>query len=66
MRVTMYTEQDAVYVQVAEGKPDHGRDLDDARNLDFDEDGKLLGVEFLYVSGGVDCNIPGFTWKSRM
>ncbi len=59
MRVTVYPDEDAMYVQVAGGKVARGRDLDNARHLDFDEDGRLLGIEFLYVSDRIDLNIPG-------
>ena len=47
-------DTDALYVRLAEGKPDHGRPLTNLTILDCDADGEVLGVELLWVSEGVD------------
>ena len=54
------TDADAVYVRLSGKAYHHGKALDDDRRLDYAEDGSLIGVEFLYVSDGVDvAGIPG-------
>lgn len=47
-------EADAVYVYLSEAKVAKSVNLDDLRVIDYSSEGKVVGVEFLGVSGGVD------------
>ena len=47
-------DADAVYVRLNEGRYARTEEIDDYRNVDYDADGRAIGVEFLYVSDGVD------------
>lgn len=49
-------ESDAVYVCLAEGDVHRSGELDDFRHIDYSEDGRVIGIEFLAVSGGIDLN----------
>ena len=49
-------EADAVYVRLNDRRYARTEELDDYRNIDYDADGCAIGVEFLYVSKGVDLN----------
>lgn len=42
-------EADAAYVQVAEGTIADTREIADGVNIDFDENGNVLGIEILSV-----------------
>jgi uncharacterized protein YuzE len=54
MRVEYDRTADAVYVWLREVPYAYGRDLDEARRIDFGADHEPLGVELLDVSQGVD------------
>jgi uncharacterized protein YuzE len=45
---------DAIYVSRSDAEVQRTRSLDDRRMIDLSEDGGVVGVEFLDVSGGVD------------
>jgi uncharacterized protein YuzE len=45
---------DAIYVALASLPVDHTTSLDDCRMIDVAADGRVIGVEFLAVSDGVD------------
>jgi len=45
---------DALYVALGEAEVALTRELDDRRLIDLSEDGQIVGIEFLDVSGGVD------------
>ncbi len=47
-------EADALYVRLREGRAARTEELDDFRNVDYGEDGRPIGVEFLAVSRGID------------
>jgi uncharacterized protein YuzE len=47
-------EADALYIRLAHGTRARSVELDEARYLDVDEDGRVLGAEILYPSMGVD------------
>jgi len=47
-------EADAVYIRISTLEHHHSQELDDSRFIDYAEDGSVIGVELLYVSGGVD------------
>ena len=60
MRIEIYPELDAVYVGLKDCEVKSGRKLDESRYVDFNGRGELIGVEFLYVSDGIDLDsIPG-------
>ena len=44
-------ESDAVYLRLRETEYGEGRELDDAKHIDLDVEGNVLGIEPLYVSG---------------
>lgn len=45
---------DAIYVPMATTEWHHQVNLDDRRILDYDKDGRLIGIELLGVSNGID------------
>ena len=45
---------DAVYAYLSDQPYAFGKDLDDARRVDYAADGTPIGVELLFVSKGVD------------
>jgi uncharacterized protein YuzE len=45
---------DALYVYLMNMKVERSTSLDDLRIIDYSADGRVIGVEFLGVSGGVD------------
>jgi|DewCreStandDraft_2_1066082.scaffolds.fasta_scaffold00555_21 uncharacterized protein YuzE len=47
-------EADAIYVYLNPGRVAYSKFLDDLRVIDFSEDGRVVGVEFLQVSDGID------------
>lgn len=47
-------ESDAVYVTITDKPVSKQHFLDDYRIIDLAEDGSVVGVEFLGVSGGID------------
>jgi uncharacterized protein YuzE len=47
-------EADALYVRLREGPAARTEELDDFRNVDYDADGRPIGIEFLAASRGVD------------
>lgn len=51
---TYDTEADAVYVYLGDASWALMEIVDDYRNIDFAADGLPLGVEFLYVSKGIN------------
>jgi uncharacterized protein YuzE len=54
IRLTYDREADAVYVYLSEKPYDHGKRLGNRRRIDYASDGTVVGIEFLYVSDGVD------------
>ena len=49
-----YPDVDAIYLKLRDTEYGVGQELDDSRHINLDKDGNVLGVEFLYVSDGVD------------
>ena len=45
---------DAIYLKLLDTEYGGGREVDGRRHIDLDKDGNVLGVEFLFVSNGVD------------
>ena len=54
--ITYDADADAVYVRLASPELDVAdtREVDWQRTVDYDENGELIGVEFLGVSRGID------------
>jgi uncharacterized protein YuzE len=48
------SEADAIYVYLSDLPVTRTNPLDDCSNIDLSQDGGVVGVEFLGVSGGVD------------
>lgn len=53
LRMTYDPDVDAAYIWLHEGQYAYGEDLDALRRVDFDCNGRPLGVELLNVSEGV-------------
>lgn len=53
-------DADALYVRLLQGNVARTISLDDHRLVDVGDDGSVLGVEFIDVSGGIDLELPGF------
>jgi len=49
MKIRYDPEADAAYMHVQDGEFDHNDVLDDYTIVDFDKEGKVLGVEILSV-----------------
>lgn len=47
-------EADAVYILLSKKPYSYGKKIDKRRRVDYAQDGTPIGVEFLYVSDGVD------------
>ena len=47
-------EADAVYILLDDKPYSYGKKVDKSRRVDYAQDGTAIGVEFLYVSDGVD------------
>ena len=54
LRVQYDRKADAVYAHLSDKPYGYGENLDDARRIDYAEDGTPRGIELLYVSQGVD------------
>ena len=52
--VTYDTDADVLYVRLNDGQSTRQSRLGDLRIIDFDQDGTILGVEFVDASGGAD------------
>ena len=67
LRLTHDADADAVYIYLSDAAHDHGRSLDERRRVDYAADGSARGIEFLYVSDGVDTSgIPEQRAVSRL
>ena len=47
-------DADAIYVYLRDARPVKTVAIDDLRNVDYDGDGRVVGVELPDVSGGID------------
>lgn len=54
MRLEHSPSADAAYVYLTDRKIVKTRELDSQRITDYDDDGEIVGIEFLTVSRGVD------------
>jgi len=65
MKITFDKDADAVYIYFKEISPEEIKNtisLNDSVNIDFDEEGKTLGIEILDASK----NLPSDTLKSAI
>ena len=51
---TYFSDSDILYLKIGDGHHAGSKILDTYRIADYDENGELLGVEFLEASKGVD------------
>lgn len=52
-------EADAIYIRLSDNPYAYGEELDPERRIDYSPDGRVVGVELLCVSTGVDVrNLP--------
>jgi len=50
---------DCAYIHINKLPYAFSKEIDETRFVDYAEDGTVIGVELLYVSGGVDtCDLP--------
>ena len=47
-------DSDCAYILINDLPHSYSKDFDDARFIDYASDGTVIGIELLYVSGGVD------------
>lgn len=47
-------DADCAYILINELPHAYSKEIDEARFVDYAEDGSVIGVELLYISGGVD------------
>ena len=52
--ITYDPEVDVLYVQLADGKVSRTVSLDDFRLIDYSKDGRVIGIEFIDASAGID------------
>jgi uncharacterized protein YuzE len=56
-------DADAIYVYLRDAKVVKTVAIDDFRNIDYDGEGRVVGVEFLDVSGGIDLHDVPFAHR---
>ena len=49
MKITYDPDADAMYIRFKDGPSDHTKEMDENTIIDFDKDGKVIGVELLFV-----------------
>jgi len=49
MKIKYDPDADAMYIRLQDGEIEKTREVDDNIILDYDKDGKLLGIELLFV-----------------
>ena len=54
MGLNRYPEEDAIYLQLRDAKYGGGPEVDNRRHIELGQDGNVLGIQFLYVSDGVE------------
>ena len=47
MKIEYDKEVDALYIRIQETKVSHTREIEEGINLDFDEEGKVIGLEII-------------------
>ena len=56
-------DADAIYVYLHDARPAKTVAIDDLRNVDYDSQGRVVGVELLDVSGGIDLHDVPFAHR---
>jgi uncharacterized protein YuzE len=56
-------DADAIYVYLRDARPVKTVAIDDFRNIDYDGEGRVVGVEFLDVGGGIDLHDVPFAHR---
>ena len=56
-------DADAIYVYLRDARPVKTVAIDDLRNIDYDGEGRVVGVELLDVSGGIDLHDVPFAHR---
>jgi hypothetical protein len=54
MKLTFYPEEDGLYFELNDEPFAYGQDLDDYRHINCSADREVIGIEFLWISDGVD------------
>ena len=54
MKYEYDSDADCVYILINDLPYAYSKELDETRFIDYAKDGTVIGVELLYVSGGVD------------
>ncbi|MBN1377411.1 DUF2283 domain-containing protein [Candidatus Woesearchaeota archaeon] len=49
MKIEYDQDADALYIYLRNEKVDHSKNVDDNTVIDFDEKGKVIGIEILFV-----------------
>ena len=57
-------DADCVYITISKQPYAYSEELDETRFIDHAEDGTVIGVEILYVTGGVD--VSGLPHKDEI
>ncbi|MEK6898882.1 MAG: DUF2283 domain-containing protein [Nanoarchaeota archaeon] len=58
MKITYDKDADAMYVSLTDNKFSSCKEIDENTILDLDEDGKVIGIEILFVSERFQNKIP--------
>lgn len=52
-------DADCAYILISKLPYAYSKEIDETRFVDYAEDGTVIGIELLYVRGGVDiCDLP--------
>lgn len=54
MTIKYDRDVEAVYIRLSDAPYAYGKDLDDSRRVDYDRDGRPVGIELLNVDLGVN------------
>jgi uncharacterized protein YuzE len=57
-------DADCVYITINKLEYAYSEELDETRFVDHAEDGTVIGIELLYVSGGVD--VSGLPYEAEV
>jgi uncharacterized protein YuzE len=64
MKYRFDIDSDCAYITFNDLPHAYSKEIDDARFVDYAEDGTVVGVELLYVSNGVD--VSGLPYESEI
>jgi len=57
-------DSDCAYITINALPHSYSKEIDDARFIDYASDGTVIGIELLYVSGGVD--VSGLPYEKEI